>query len=241
ELFNERMLSSLLRINSYQSCLPGNSDGVFRQVNDQATQLRLLQTENTRITNGEGTSGGINDRNGVGGIDDGGKHAGGNGAFKVFDETPILEKINQEGSVKEYYDVETDVVMESNDVNGMIDISIGLIGIRVMSYDDNGVEDICEENIKGVGMKLDANSCLGNIDKVCTKAGKGNELGSNELSEVKVNGVVIVDEPMKGEVKNKSEVIVDEFVHNDENSEDIESIWKWFKRKNTDSTCFKWL
>ncbi|GKA41831.1 putative reverse transcriptase domain-containing protein [Tanacetum coccineum] len=154
------------------------------QVNDQATQLRLLQTENTRITNGEGTSGGTNDRNGVGGTDDGGKHAGGNGAFKVFDEMPILEKINQEGSVKEYYDVEADVVMFA-------------------------------------------------------KAGKGNELGSNESSEVEVNGVVIVDEPMKGEVKNKSEVIVDEFVHNDGNSEDIEAIWKWFKRKNADSTCFK--
>ncbi|GJS35951.1 hypothetical protein Tco_0534333 [Tanacetum coccineum] len=212
---------------------------LYSQVNDQTIQLRLLQTENTRITNGEGTSGGTNDRNDVGRTDDGGKHAGGNGAFKVFDEMPILEKINQEGSVKEYYDVEADVVMESNDVNEMIDISIGLMGIRVMSCDDKGVEDICEENVEGVGMELDANSCLGNIDKVCTKAGKGNELGSNESSEVKVNGVVIVDEPMKGEAKNKSKVIVDEFVHNDGNSEDIEAIWKWFKRKNADSTCFK--
>ncbi|GKD22270.1 hypothetical protein Tco_1223973, partial [Tanacetum coccineum] len=180
------------------------------QVNDQATQLHLLQTENTRITNGERTSGGTNDRNGVGGTDD-----DGNGAFKVFDEMPILEKINQEGSVKEYYDVEADVVMESNDVNGVIDISIGLMGIRVMNCDDKGVEDICEENVEGVGMELDATSCLGNIDKVCTKGGKGNELGSNESSDVEVNRVVIVDEPMKGEVKNKSEVIVDEFVHND--------------------------
>ncbi|GKB35018.1 hypothetical protein Tco_0879960 [Tanacetum coccineum] len=179
---------------------------LYSQVNDQTTQLRLLQTENTRITNGEGTSSGTNDRNGVGGTDDGGKHAGGNGAFKVFDEMPILEKINQEGSVKEYYDVEADVIMESNDVNGMIDISIGLMGIRVMSCDDKGVED-CEENV--------------------------------ELCEVEVNEVVIVDEPMKGKVKNKSEVIVDEFVHNDGNSEDIEAVWKWFKRKNADSTCFK--
>ncbi|GJW47777.1 hypothetical protein Tco_0079423 [Tanacetum coccineum] len=173
------------------------------KVNDQTTQLRLLQTENTRITNGEGTSGGTNDKNGVGGTDD-----GGNGAFKVFDEMPILEKINQKGSVKEYYDV----VMESNDVNEMIDISIGLMGIRVMSCDDKGVEDICEENVVGWGV----------IGNRCQQL-----LG------------VIVDEPMKGKVKNKSEVIVDEFVHNDGNSEDIEAIWKWFKRKNADSTCFK--
>ncbi|GKB46662.1 putative mitochondrial protein [Tanacetum coccineum] len=36
------------------------------QVNDQAIQLRLVQTEFTRITNVEGTSSGTNDRNGMG-------------------------------------------------------------------------------------------------------------------------------------------------------------------------------
>ncbi|GKF08053.1 hypothetical protein Tco_0042277, partial [Tanacetum coccineum] len=45
-------------------------NAISSQVKDQTTQLRLLQTENTRITNGEVTSGGTNDRNGVGGTDD---------------------------------------------------------------------------------------------------------------------------------------------------------------------------
>ncbi|GJX52772.1 hypothetical protein Tco_0281141 [Tanacetum coccineum] len=82
-------------------------------------------------------------------------------------------------------------------------------------------------------MQLDDNNCLGVIDKVCNKAGKGNSLESNESSEVEVNRVVIVDEPMKVEDKNKSEVSVDKFVYNDEKSKDIEDIWKWFKREKT--------
>ncbi|GKD76935.1 hypothetical protein Tco_1339556, partial [Tanacetum coccineum] len=80
-------------------------------------------------------------------------------------------------------------------------------------------------------MQLDDNNCLGVIDKVCNKAGKDNALESNESSEVEVNRVVIVDELMKVEDKNKSEVSVDKFVYNDEKSKDIEDIWKWFKRE----------
>ncbi|GJU90183.1 putative tetratricopeptide-like helical domain-containing protein [Tanacetum coccineum] len=119
--------------------------------------------------------------------------------------------VHQDSSVSDVSVVnKADKMEQKGEVgNRMIDISIGLMGIRVMNCDDKGVEDICEENVEGVGMELDATSCLGNIDKLCTKAGKGNELGSNESSDVEVNGVVIVDEPMKGEVKNKSEVIVD--------------------------------
>nr|GEX47857.1 hypothetical protein [Tanacetum cinerariifolium]GEX49888.1 hypothetical protein [Tanacetum cinerariifolium] len=48
-------------------------------------------------------------------------------------------------------------------------------------------------------------------DKVCYNAGKGNELKSNESSEVEVNWVVRVDKPMKVEVKNKSVMSVDGF------------------------------
>ncbi|GKF88388.1 hypothetical protein Tco_0259265, partial [Tanacetum coccineum] len=130
--------------------------------------------------------------------------------FEVYDVSDCLESegieivstkeendMHQDSSVRDVSVVnKADKMKQKGKVgNGMIDISIGLMGIRVMNCDDKGVEDICEENVEGVGMELDANSCLGNIDK--------------------------------GEVKNKSEVIVDEFVHNDGNSEDIEAIWKW--------------
>nr|GFA21577.1 hypothetical protein [Tanacetum cinerariifolium] len=94
--------------------------------------------------------------------------------------------------------------------NGVIDISIGLIGIKVMDCDDKdvgyGVEDICEENVKGADMELEDNNCLGIIDKVFNKTGKGNAL---ESSKVEVNWVVIVDELMKVEDKNKSDVSVE--------------------------------
>ncbi|GKA98218.1 hypothetical protein Tco_0826112 [Tanacetum coccineum] len=58
------------------------------------------------------------------------------------------------------------------------------------------LEDICEENVEGADMELDVNNGLVVIDKVCNKVGK-------------------VDEPMKVEDKNKSEMIVDKFVDND--------------------------
>ncbi|GKD55715.1 hypothetical protein Tco_1289102 [Tanacetum coccineum] len=89
--------------------------------------------------------------------------------------------------------------------NGVIDISIGLMGIRVMDCDDKGVEDICEENVEGAGMELDDNSCLGDIDEVCTKTGK-------------------VDEQMKSEDENKSVMSVDEFFGYDGTRENLESL-----------------
>ncbi|GJR10992.1 hypothetical protein Tco_0793644 [Tanacetum coccineum] len=103
--------------------------------------------------------------------------------------------VHQDSSVSDVSVVnKADKMEQKGEVgNGMIDISIGLMGIRVMNCDDKGVEDICEENVEGVGMELDATSCLGNIDKLCTKAGKGNELGSNESSDVEVNGVIMKD------------------------------------------------
>ncbi|GJR43185.1 hypothetical protein Tco_1311288 [Tanacetum coccineum] len=185
DLFIAQLLSASMQTPCCFAKLVGVSSGSSLShvnVSRKYHQLRLLQTENTRITDGEGTSGGTNDRNGVGG-----KHAGGNGAFKVFDEMPDTEtkiKPRRVGLIKEYYDVEADVGygIQNDSVNGMLNIPLRVMGIRVNeSDDDKGVEDICEENVEG------------------------NELGSNESSEVEVNEVVIVDEPMKGEVKNKSE------------------------------------
>ncbi|GJR32353.1 hypothetical protein Tco_1108585 [Tanacetum coccineum] len=117
-------------------------------------------------------------------------------------------------------DIEGEEVIESNEVNGVIDITTGLMDCE----DKYGVEDNCEENVEGVGMELDDNSCLGDIDEICTKAGKGNDLGSNESSQVKVNGVVIVDEPMKSEDENKSVMSVAEFFGYDGTREDLESL-----------------
>ncbi|GJS09445.1 hypothetical protein Tco_0366241 [Tanacetum coccineum] len=77
------------------------------------------------------------------------------------------------------------------------------------------LEDICEENVKGADMELDVNNGLVVIDKVCNIAGKGNDLKSNESSEMEVNWVVRVDKPMKVEDENKSVMSVDEFVDND--------------------------
>ncbi|GJY24244.1 hypothetical protein Tco_0397902 [Tanacetum coccineum] len=114
---------------------------------------------------------------------------------------------------------------------------------KAMDYDDKDVgydvEDICEENVEGADMELDDNNCLGVIDKVCNKGGKGNALESNESSELEVNWVVIVNKPMKVEDKNKSEVSVDKFVHNDGKSKDIKDIWKWFKREKADNEVWK--
>ncbi|GKE07460.1 hypothetical protein Tco_1399478, partial [Tanacetum coccineum] len=76
------------------------------------------------------------------------------------------------------------------------------------------LEDICEENVEGADMELDVNNGLVVIDKVCNIAGKGNDLKSNESSEMEVNWVVRVD-PMKVEDENKSVMSVDEFVDND--------------------------
>nr|GEY72060.1 hypothetical protein [Tanacetum cinerariifolium] len=83
--------------------------------------------------------------------------------------------------------------------NRVIDISISLMGIRVMDCDDKdvgyGIKNICDENVEDADMELDNNNCLGVIDKVCNKArkdenGKGFELLENrslefaELAEV---------------------------------------------------------
>ncbi|GKA55997.1 hypothetical protein Tco_0755069 [Tanacetum coccineum] len=99
--------------------------------------------------------------------------------------------VHQDSSVSDVSVVnKTDKMEQKGEVgNEMIEKSIGLMGIRVMNCDDKGVEDICEENVEGVGMELDAIGCLGNIDKLCTKAGKGNELGSNESSDVETHSL----------------------------------------------------
>ncbi|GJT11345.1 hypothetical protein Tco_0858387 [Tanacetum coccineum] len=58
--------------------------------------------------------------------------------------------------------------------NGVIDISIGFMGIRVMDCDDKGVDDICEENVEGAGMELDDdNKCAGVLDRFCDEKSGG--------------------------------------------------------------------
>ncbi|GJX07515.1 hypothetical protein Tco_0195447 [Tanacetum coccineum] len=135
--------------------------------------------------------------------------------------------------------VATDSDIRKQNVDFRKDIKGDEVIEFVVDDKDGGysVEDICEQNV--ADMELDDNNCLVVIDKVCNKAGKGNDLESNESSEVEVNWVVIVDEPVKVEDKNKSEMIVDKFVLNDENSEEIEDIWKWPKTVKAGSTCCK--
>ncbi|GJR59357.1 hypothetical protein Tco_1501519 [Tanacetum coccineum] len=137
--------------------------------------------------------------------------------------------------------VATDSDIRKQNVDFRKDIKGDEVIEFVVDDKDGGysVEDICEQNVEGADMELDDNNCLVVIDKVCNKAGKGNDLESNESSEVEVNWVVIVDEPVKVEDKNKSEMIVDKFVLNDENSEEIEDIWKWPKTLKAGSTCCK--
>nr|GEY02704.1 hypothetical protein [Tanacetum cinerariifolium] len=103
-------------------------------------------------------------------------------------------------------DIEEEEVLELNDASGEIDISIGLMSIRLMDCDN----------------------------KVCYNAGKGNDLKSNESSEVELNWVVRVDKPMKVEDENKSVMSVDgffgcdgkndKFVHFDGKREDLKSL-----------------
>ncbi|GJY99229.1 hypothetical protein Tco_0516659 [Tanacetum coccineum] len=86
------------------------------------------------------------------------------------------------------------------------------------------LDNICEENVEGVDMEWDDNNkCLVVMNKVWNEEGKGNDLESNESSEVDVYCEVRVDKPVWVESKDNSFMVLDEFIHNDGRSKDIEA------------------
>nr|GEU67550.1 proline--tRNA ligase, cytoplasmic [Tanacetum cinerariifolium] len=123
------------------------------------------------------------------------------------------------------YQIELSEVIDEGcdeNVNGKKIVSVGLT-TRDTNSDEKGDEKSDRKPDETGDGKSDEFLKLPVIDKLDEVIVGGNDLESNESSEVEVNWVVIADK----------------FVHNDGNSEDIEGIWKWLKREKAGSTCFK--
>ncbi|GJW03590.1 hypothetical protein Tco_1562446 [Tanacetum coccineum] len=83
-----------------------------------------------------------------------------------------------------------------------------------------GYHECCKANEKSEEIE-----CMGLIalDNICEENVEGNDLESNESSEVDVYCEVRVDKPVWVESKDNSFMVLDEFIHNDGRSKDIEA------------------
>nr|GEY56561.1 hypothetical protein [Tanacetum cinerariifolium] len=118
--------------------------------------------------------------------------------------------------------VENEVTQDSS-VSGVSDTANDFDVSIVTDYDirkqnvdfrkDIKDDEIIEPNDVNV---VTDNTRLVGIGEVCNQAGKDYDLKSSESSKVEANCVMRVDKPTKVENKNKSLLILDEFVDNDE-------------------------